>query len=127
MRKYNLFFFSALFLLSACKWDNTPDGVIKPDKMINVLTAVHLVDGAVAGIDPQADSLYKFGRGAYLAVFKRFHTDSVQFRKSLKYYTQHPDQMEIMYAQVTKNLQGKQDSLNKAMQPPKPKNALPKK
>ena len=128
MRKYNLLFFSALLFLFTCKWNSTPAGILKPDEMVNVLTAVHLVDGnVITSVDaPNPDSLYKYGRGKYLAMFKRFHTDSIQFRKSLKYYTEHTEQMEVMYAQVVKNLQEKKDSLDKAMHPPL-KNAVPKK
>jgi hypothetical protein len=128
MRKYIILFFSALLFLFACKWSQTPNGILQPDKMVNVLVAVHLVDASLNNIDaPNPDSLYKYGLGRYLAMFKRMHTDSTQFKTSLKYYTQHPDQMEIMYVEVVKKLQDKNDSINKAMLPPKQKNALPKK
>ena len=95
--------------------------------MTNVLTAMHLVDASMMNIDaPSGDSLYKYGTGRYLAMFKRYHSDSVQFRRSMKYYPAHPDIMETMYEQVMKNLQEKQDSINKILQP-KTKNALPRK
>ena len=127
MRKHIILFFSALLFLFACKWDNTPKGILQPDKMVNLLTAVHIVDGSIYNIDPRPDSLYIKGKGRYLAVFKRFHTDSVQFDRSLKYYTFHPDQMETMYEKVVKNLQDKSDSINKIKPTPTPKNALPAK
>jgi len=126
MRKHIILFFSALLFLFSCKWDKTPDGILPPDKMVDLLTAVHIVDGSIYNIDPRPDSLYIRGKGKYIAVFKRFHTDSLQFNKSLKYYTFHPDQMETMYEKVVKNLQNKSDSINKLINPT-PKNALPKK
>jgi hypothetical protein len=128
MRKYNLLFFSALLFLFACKWSNTPSGILKTDQMINVMTAMHIVDGSISNIPaPNPDSLYKYGRGRYIALFKRFNTDSTQFKNSFKYYTQHPDIMDDMYTQIMKNLQAKIDSINKPAPIPPPKNALPKK
>ena len=92
------------------------------------MTAMHIVDGSLYNINaPNADSLYKYGYGRYVVMFKRYHTDSEQFKKSLRYYTQHPDQLETMYAQIIKNLQDKNDSVNKPPKPINPKNALPKK
>ncbi|HEY5326215.1 MAG TPA: DUF4296 domain-containing protein, partial [Mucilaginibacter sp.] len=75
---------------------------------------------------PQSpDSLYKYGLNRYLSVFKKYHTDSAQFKKSLKYYTTQPDELEAMYDQVLANLKQKTDSLNKLQQ--KQYNAIPKK
>jgi len=127
MRKHIILFFSALLLFTACKWDSTPKGILKPDKMINLLTAVHIVDGSIYNIDPAQDSLYKFGTGRYQALFKRFHTDSGQFKKSLKYYAGQPEQLETMYTEILKKLTFKQDSLNKVLTKRNSKNALPKK
>jgi len=128
MRKYIILFFSALLFLFACKWGSTPPGILKPDDMVKVMVAVHLVDGSISIINaPNGDSLYKFGAGRYQAMFKSMHTDSAQFRKSLQYYTKHPDQFETMYEQIVKILQAKDDSVNKPPPLPKTKNALPKK
>lgn len=127
MRKYNFLFFSALLFLFACKWSKTPSGIIEPNKMVNLLTALHIVDGSVSNGNQTQDSLYINGTGKYIALFKSFHTDSAQFRNSMKYYSGHPDQFEIMYTQILKNLQKKNDSVNRPLPSPKSKNALPKK
>jgi hypothetical protein len=63
--------------------------------------------------------------GTYLALFKKYNTDSVQFKKSFKYYSTQPAEMEAIYNQILKNLQRKTDSLNKIQL--KQLNALPKK
>ena len=127
MRKHITLFFSALLLFAACKNEKTPPGIIKQDKMTNLLIAVHIVDGSVYNIDPQPDSLYKLATGKYKATFKKFGTDTGTFNKSIKYYSQHPDLMEAMYANIIKKLSFKQDSLNKAIQKQNKKNALPPK
>jgi len=91
------------------------------------LVDVHIADGSLSTIDmPTGDSLYKYGYNRFPIIFKKHHTDSVQFKNSLKYYTLQPDKLETMYTDVIKILQTKLDSVNK-LQAPKPTNALPKK
>ena len=136
MRKHNILFFLALLFLGACIGSNVPDGIIKPDKMVNLMVDVHIVDGSIYNIDsPQPDSLYKYGINRYLKVFKNHYTDSLQFKKSMEYYSLHPEQLEEMYAEITEILQAKNDSINKIDSlnkikkiPTRPgRNAVPKK
>ena len=126
MRKHIFLFFSALIFLGACT-DDTPDGILKRDKMTNLMIDMHIVDGSLYNIDaPNADSLYKYGTGRYTELFKRHHTDPKQFDKSLKYYSIHPEKFEKMYADIIKKLQSKSDSINNLPNSSKA-NALPKK
>jgi hypothetical protein len=136
MRKHNILFFLALLFLGACMGSNVPDGIIKPDKMTNLMVDVHLVDGSIPQIDYQEpDSIYKYGINRYLKVFEQHHTDSLQFKKSLEYYSLHTDKLEEMYAEIAQILQAKNDSINKIDSlnnikriPTRPgRNAVPKK
>jgi len=136
MRKHNILFFLALLFLGACIGSNVPDGIIKPDKMVNLMVDVHIVDGSISNINWSApDSLYKYGINRYLKVFKNHYTDSLQFKKSMEYYSLHPEQLEEMYAEITEILQAKNDSINKIDSlnkikkiPTRPgRNAVPKK
>lgn len=113
MRKYITLFFSVTFLIYACKGNKAPDGVIKHDKMVSLLTEVHIIDGGLYGLQQQPDTLYKYGAGKYLALFKRYDVDTAQFRKSMKYYATQPTEMAAMYDQILANLKAKTDSLNK--------------
>ncbi len=114
MRKHNSLFFLALLFLGACIGNNVPDGIIKPDDMTNLMVDVHLVDGSMQNIDIQdPDSLYKYGIKRYDRVFKMHHTDSIQFKKSVQYYSRHTEQLEEMYADITAILQSKSDSIRK--------------
>ncbi|MDB5156644.1 MAG: hypothetical protein JWR50_1351 [Mucilaginibacter sp.] len=111
MRKHIILFFSALLFLSACEQSDDSRGVIQQDKMVRLLTDVHIVDGTLAS-QPNMDSLYTQGMGKYMYLFEQYHTDSAQFRKSVKYYAAHPDVLLKMYDAITKRIQAKIDSLN---------------
>ena len=136
MRKHNILFFLALLFLGACIGSNVPDGIIKQNEMVNLMVDVHIVDGSVYNIESaHPDSLYKYGINRYFKVFEKHHTDSLQFKKSMEYYSLHPEQLEEMYAEITEILQAKNDSINKIdslnkikKTPTRPgRNAVPKK
>ena len=125
MHKYNSLFFSSLLFLGACTSSDTPKGVIEKQKMINVLTDLHIIDGSLYATVQIPDTLYKYGMGKYNLLFKRYHIDSAQFRKSFKYYTSDPVTFKSMYDKVTDNLQHKIDSINGINNPKR--NAVPSK
>lgn len=127
MRKYIVLFFSSLIFMCSCKYGRTPAGILKPDDMVKVLVEVHLVDASIVNINyPQQDSMYFYSISRYLQTFKRMRTDSAQFKRSLKFYAQRPEQLQDIYTDVVKILQDKNDSLMKPVKPAKT-NALPKK
>ena len=111
MRKHITWFFSALLFLCACR-GNTPKGIIDRDDMVRLLAEVHIVDGSLYN-QAVNDSLYKYGTDRYAYVFKQFHTDSTQFKRSVKYYTTQSDELMKMYIEVGRILQKKSDSLTK--------------
>lgn len=113
MRKHILLFFSALVLLCACNDDKDAKGVLARRDMISLLVDIHLVDGALSN-QSNSDSLYR-STGHYVYVFKQHHTDSTQFRKSVLYYSKHPDDFMKMYDDIIKILQAKSDSMNAIM------------
>jgi len=116
MHKYKNLFFSVLIFLVACGGDKIPKDVIGGDKMVQLLTQVHIIDGSMYNVMQMPDSLYKYGSNKYLALFKRYGTDSVQFKNSFKYYSAHPELMAQIYEQVTLIIKAKTDSLNKINQ-----------
>ena len=113
MHKYNKLFFSVLIFLIACGGKKTPEGIIGQDKMVNLLTDIHIVDGSMYSVLQMPDSLYKYGNDKYLTIFKKYHTDSIQFKKSFKYYADNPEKLQAIYEQITINIKQKSDSLNK--------------
>jgi len=115
MRKYITLFFLVMIILSSCK-DKTNSKVINHDEMVSVLTDMLIIDGSMYNTPSQnPDTLYKYGTGRYLALFKRHHIDSVQFRTSLKYYTNKPLELQAMYDKILDDLKARTDSVNNAV------------
>jgi hypothetical protein len=116
MPKYIASFFLVTLFLSACNGNKSEKEIINTDEMINLMTDMHIVDGSMYNsVSQSSDSLYKFGIAKYMALFKKYHVDSVQFRKSLDYYTNKPVEMGKMYDVILDKLQKKTDSLNKKL------------
>lgn len=113
MHKYNKLFFSVLIFLAACRGNKIPDDVIAQDRMTNLLTDIHIVDGSMYNVMQMPDSLYKYGTDKYQTVFRKYHTDSVQFKKSFQYYASNPEKMQAIYEQITLIIKQKTDSVNK--------------
>lgn len=84
--------------------------------MVSLLTDLHIIDGSMYNVVSQnPDTLYKYGTGKYLALFKRYHVDSAQFRRSLNYYADKPVELEKIYDLVLARIKEKTDSINKKL------------
>ena len=118
MRFYLVLFFCVSVFLCGCSDDKgIPDGVIKEHQMSLLLTDIHLVDGSLYNVAPIPDTLAKHGLGLYLAVFKLHHTDTTQFKESLKFYATRPDLLTDIYTGVTNRLDSLQAAKTKAVKP----------
>jgi hypothetical protein len=115
MHKYIILFFLVLTILCSCGDDSAPAGILKRSAMINVLTEVHIVDGSLISISQAPDSLYKYGYQKYSSVFKKYGSDSAEFKRSFKYYSLKPTVLTEMYTEVLKKIQVKSDSLTKLL------------
>lgn len=114
MRLYIILFFSAMLMFTACSDTNkVPKEFIQREEMVNLLMDVHIVDGSMNNIVQLPDTMYKYGTIRYLELFKRYHTDSSQFRRSLRFYTTRPEMLQDMYDEVQKKIAARSDSLYK--------------
>lgn len=114
MYKYLTLFFSVTLFLCGCKSDSVPSKFIQPKQMTGLLIQIHLIDGSLYNGLQGGDSLYKYGMGKYLAAFKKFNTDSAQFRKSMQYYASEPDKLFKIYDSVEVRIKTMSDSVNLA-------------
>lgn len=76
-----------------------PDGIIKPDKMEKILFDIHIVDGYLSTIY-MPDSAKKVASSYYNGIYKKFETDSTEYRKSLVWYNNNPAELEKMYKNI---------------------------
>ncbi len=111
-----LFFFVSVFFIGCGSNDDTPAGILKMHDMAELLTDIHIVDGNLYNVSQMPDSLASHGMGLYMAVLKVHHTDTVQFKKSMKYYSLRPDKLNTIYDGVVRRLTKKVDSLQQIQQ-----------
>lgn len=89
-------------LLSAC-FQNREKLPWSQEKTIAFFTEVQLIESELSfqGKNQQKDSLSKI---YYQALFEKFGTNQTEFETILKYYTEHPDEMENIYSEVITKL-----------------------
>lgn len=101
-----------LFFISCS--EKLPKGILAKDKMVNLLTDIHLIDGYGMTMMPDSNAV-KIPQ-LYQSVFKKYDTDSVQFRKSMEYYAQQPVELDSMYNAVTRRLERMEEEENKRLE-----------
>jgi len=125
MRIYKYLFFLVTLAFAGCISEETvPANIIQIDRMASLCAEIHQVDGNLMAGNQMPDSIYLHGMGTFVAVFKKYHTDTAAFKKSYLWYTQHPKKLNDVYTSVIALLQKRVDSLTKlpAGPPPKPGN-----
>jgi hypothetical protein len=104
--KYYLGF--CLLIFSACspqapkKSADLPEWIIPEDKMMAVLTDVHIIEGARIGKTVLGDSLWTIDH--YNKLWKKHHISETLYDSSFRFYTRNPEKMDQLYEQVLTNL-----------------------
>lgn len=102
MKRLILVFFVLIFFI-ACNQNASKKGVLDRDKMISLLTDLHLADGYLSNMGP-GDSVKQVAANYYNLVYKKHFTDSIQWKNSLEFYSKQPKLLDTMYSQVVDNL-----------------------
>jgi len=90
--------------LSSCKKKQVPEGVLSQDEMVAVMSELYIAEQKISTLGVKRDSLTLIFDVMKEKVFaKAGVTDSV-FRKSLDYYMDHPQDMEVMYTSLVDSL-----------------------
>lgn len=87
----------------ACK-PGIPKTIIQPNKMEKVLFDIHVVDGYIGALQ-RPDTAKMIASSYYKGVYKKFGIDSASYTKSLNYYYQHPDLLNKIYENLTKQFE----------------------
>ncbi len=123
MMKRSILLFLGIIFLIACNPDDRPAGIIEHQKMVAVLTDMHLVDNYIQNV-PRNDTLRQNASVYRNAVYKKHQTNKTEFDKSLKYYSGRPKLLDSMYSQVLTALEKKEIKESKHKVPVK-KHDLP--
>ncbi|CAN5485632.1 hypothetical protein BH09BAC4_BH09BAC4_13210 [soil metagenome] len=109
------------WLMVACTApeDERPDNLIAQDKMVDILTEVHIAESQVSRLSlGSLDSSNIAYKHLENQIFRKFAVDTAMYRKSYIFYSSHPSDMEAIYKQVTERLKQRADT-TKSKQPKK--------
>jgi hypothetical protein len=95
--------FFVLILVAGCSREQLPEGIIENPRMISILTDIHLVDSYVSSA--AYDTTTQPAKNYYKVVYQKYRVDSVEFQRSLRYYSRQPELLDTMYYQVLKKLE----------------------
>jgi Domain of unknown function (DUF4296) len=107
--KFYIFFILTIFLL-ACKTknDKKPDVLVSKEKMVNILTDMHRMEGFVNNLGIQSsDTTQFFFRKLEAEIFKKYAVDTAAYYQSYKYYLINPEDFKEIYSDVVKQITAK--------------------
>lgn len=87
-----------MFILS-CTESSVPVGVISVDKMSEILKEVHYSEASIPTSLSATDSK-KLLLARYNRIFEKYEVDKNEFLKSMKYYTENPEKLDIVYLKI---------------------------
>ncbi len=100
-----------LWLLLACgpnqeSGTDRPDNLVDEDKMVAILTEVHLNEAKVAKLNLRSsDSSNLVYKRLERQLLKKYDVDTSAYSKSYIYYASHPEAMERVYKRIVEKLQ----------------------
>ncbi len=99
-----IFFVFIIVLTVRCSSDvRKPDNLLSEEKMINILTDIHLIESDVNNMRI-TDSDSNLAVYLYLEaqLFKKYQIDTATYRNSYRYYIAQPEVFGKMYKQILK-------------------------
>lgn len=90
-------------MVNACK-PGIPKNVIAPDKMELVLFDIHATDGYI-GLLPRQDTAKIVASSYYKGIYAKFDIDSAKYSRSLAYYYNHPEVLNLIYENLGKKFE----------------------
>jgi len=97
------------FLLFSCAEkrlsDKTPPGIIKPDKMVDILCDLHIAESGLEHKGFYGDSLDIYINDYYFAIFQKYGISKEKYIKSINFYLENPYILEIIYRKVTERFE----------------------
>jgi hypothetical protein len=120
MKFINFLILVVLFAACKAKNDKKPDVLVAKEKMVNILTDMHRMEGVVNNLGIQSsDTTQFFFRKLEAEIFKKYAVDTAAYYQSYKYYLINPEDFKEIYDDVVKQIvaKNKVDSLAESKLP----------
>ena len=93
-------------LLSSCheQQESIPDNVLKPDKMVLVMTDIHLIEAVLSSSNIPRDSCFFLFSLYKKDLYKKYNISDSTYQLSFDYYTMHPALIDKIYERVIDSL-----------------------
>ncbi len=92
-----------------CK--STPKGVLSEEKMVEVLTEIHIAEGRLKTVNIFGDSAKKMAPVLYHQIYTEKQVTAKEFAASYDYYQQYPKQFEAIIDKVIIELSKKESGI----------------
>lgn len=93
----------------ACK--STPKGVLSEEKMVEVLTEIHIAEGRLKTVNIFSDSAKKMAPVLYNQIYTEKQVTAEEFVASYDYYQKDPKQFEAIIDKVIIELSKKESGI----------------
>lgn len=102
-----------LLFAGGCKnnKDQASANIIPENNMVAVLTDIHIAEAVPVPMQLIGDSALQFLADHYQYVFEKNHVTQEAFRNSMKYYVEHPKQLDKIYEKVIDNISKMQSKI----------------
>lgn len=112
MRKIVLGFFLCVAFACGNKKVEIPSDIIPQDTMMHVLMDIHLAEAGLRTNDTfHADSIMQVTVNYYDFIFTKYRITKDEFKRSFKFYTDHPDILEDIYQKMIEEMSKKESEI----------------
>ena len=101
---------SVIFIYSCERESKTPEYIIPPDKMVNIITDIHITDGLFT-LNNVRRRLAKDSVNYYESIFYNYGFSRSDFDSSINYYSENIDVYDKIYEEVLNKLNEKETLL----------------
>lgn len=92
-------------LFFACsKKEGIPEGILSQDNMVNVLSELYIAEQKVSTLSITRDSSRHIIAAKEGEIFEKLNTTDSTFKRSLNYYIDHPQALEMIYTALVDSL-----------------------
>ena len=99
-----LIVFAIVALLGACQRDEKPEDLLSHEKMISALKDIYLLEVRVNDLQQGEDSTRQIFLYLEKKALESHNIADSTFLRSFNYYTEHPDELDMIYARLLDTL-----------------------